>query len=336
MRHDHELISIPQLELADTYLRARSMSSSPVHSPELDATLAFVLRELQTPPPDERFVERLREELRVAAISPSFVANTTPRAHRLARAWVPLLGLVLIVVVSAAAIAVASSGEHSVNALEILSQTNATLNGTRAAPVTSFVMTSSLTVQTGAGASSHSTLEIHRWVLPPDKWRSEAYIVGYDSAGNLNSRETLWVLVSDGTTEWRVGRDGSTIVGPATSVSAGLNSSITLLDFGLNLGQGSLTDALTNAGKCFEPRYLGKDRVAGRVTFVIDLGQNRCVGESKATNLFPDRLWIDQDTFAILKLIAKDDDQSGNGVSVEYHVTALILDVVISPSVFVP
>jgi hypothetical protein len=35
-------------------------------------------------------------------------------------------------------------------------------------------------------------------------------------------------------------------------------------------------------------------------------------------------------------LIAKDDDQSGNGVSVEYHVTALILDVVISPSVFVP
>src|SRR5688500_6663173 len=61
--------------------------------------------------------------------------------------------------------------------------------------------------------------------------------------------------------------------------------------------------------ECYTPTFAGKERVAGRETYVIDLGSNRCAvqpsgggpGGAPVYFIMPTRLWIDVETFSVVR-----------------------------------
>ncbi len=72
----------------------------------------------------------------------------------------------------------------------------------------------------------------------------------------------------------------------------------------------SLEAVIAAKEDCYTPSLAGKETVAGREAYVIDLGPNRCVvhstvgggpGGAPVYGMIPTRLWIDTETFSVVR-----------------------------------
>jgi outer membrane lipoprotein-sorting protein len=282
----------------------------------LAAEMVRGLRSLRAPEPGPAFVARLGERLkeetaRRAApptIAPAAIAlsvRSVPRPLPIAARRRPALaGLATAAAVVLAVIALQVwSSTRPVSATAILQKAEATASGP--ARFRSFVITEVSEQYPAALAGSEDLVrsEITRWYETPGRWRREVTSTVLAPDGEVKSRGGL-VSVSDGSTVWihRL-RDNTVIVRPPGSGGAdelGPFPEVT----------GGLSGLLSQAGACYTPRVVGGDTIAGRSTHVIALGRSRCAPGAEAgagTELVEWTVWVDKETFLILKSVQEVD-----------------------------
>ena len=303
-----------QAELLQQYWSAVAEDVDAIPPEGLDPRASEMVRQLQLlhpPEPDPAFTARLGERLRREAQAQS--GTKAPRRRPLVvqpRTWrQPLLaGLATAAVLLLAVVAwqVWSPGGQTVSAAEILQRAEQTAAGSQR--FRSFVITEVSETRPAALAGSDDTIrnESTRWYEAPGRWRREvtSTVVGAD--GEVKSHGGL-VSVSDGETIWihRL-RDNAVIIRPFAPAGSGDE-----------LGPfpevtGGLSALLSQVGACYTPRLLGTDTVAGRSAYVVDLGRSRCAlgpaaGGSAGEELVEWSVWVDKETFLILKSVQEID-----------------------------
>jgi outer membrane lipoprotein-sorting protein len=167
--------------------------------------------------------------------------------------------------------------------------------------LSSFAFTQTITIQPDDGQPKTVTTNL-RWYQAPNLWHSEDESITYSPDGQPLPDQT-WhdTTVSDGVDMWSydslrheviVNRLNATVEFSSTSFLFGTN--VTSLDAFLKPDT-----TCPDARIMPEPRYLARDEVAGRPTYVIDLGRLDC---PSAPGMNGRRvIWVDQETFFILR-----------------------------------
>jgi outer membrane lipoprotein-sorting protein len=151
--------------------------------------------------------------------------------------------------------------------------------------------------QRAQGVSGVSRSVRHVWFRAPDQWRQELRFTELPGQGPDPAPR---VTVADGRTVWYYD-------GPhnALQISLGQFGGIGQGDYGL-YGAGSLDAALRRAGECYRPRLTGEERVAGRPAYVVSMGPTTCPSAAAAEMNGPLTLWLDEETFFVLKAVLRD------------------------------
>lgn len=212
------------------------------------------------------------------------------------------------------------------SAREILARAEAVASGADAQAVRSYVMTQ----ESWYNDFPHTVSR--RWYAGPERWRIETETPDMDADGDVKDvRRT--VVVRNGETLWNYLEDEGVVEihDAAARWYWHFFTAPGLPQLGEPAG-GDLEAFLAQAKDCYKPRLTGDDTVAGRQTYVIELGRSSCVRRfssvSRSTD-WPITLWIDQETYFILKAVASD------GHSMATHeVTAVEYDVPIDPARF--
>ena len=311
----------------------------------LDPAMAHLVRrieqDLKPPRPDTAFVRRLHDRL---AREADALASSRPREITNGRrpgGAVPLrlssrpllagLAIAAVLVVAAVGVELRSNRVETVSAAEIVRRAGAA--PTSPTRFRTFVVTETSETRPAALAGSDDRIrsEVTRWYEAPGRWRREVTSVVLGPDDQVLSRSGL-TSVSDGSTVWiHRTRDNVVIVRPYTPEPSGEE-----------LGPfpevtGGLSALLSQAGACYTPRLAGSDTVAGRATYVIDLGRSRCTPGAAAgtaglagTELVEWSIWVDKETFLILKSVQDIDGE----VFATTTVTGVQYDVPIEPSRF--
>jgi outer membrane lipoprotein-sorting protein len=213
------------------------------------------------------------------------------------------LAAAAVVVLAVIGLQIWTSGARPVSATAILQKAEATASGP--ARFRSFTITEVSEQFPAALAGSEDLVrsEITRWYETPGRWRREVTSTVLAPDGEVKSRGGL-VSVSDGSTVWihRL-RDNTVIVrlqGSGGADELGPFPEVT----------GGLSGLLSQAGVCYTPRIVGGDTIAGRATHVIALGRSRCAPGPEAgagTGLVEWTVWVDKETFLILKSVQEVD-----------------------------
>jgi outer membrane lipoprotein-sorting protein len=146
------------------------------------------------------------------------------------------------------------------------------------------------------GGGEQILSETKRWYEAPNRWRVENQQTVVAADGKEISHDNS-VEVSDGTDIWRYDPGQNTVIinrfDPAINAKGGVAL------FGQNAG--ILNDLLKQAATCYEPKVTGSASVAGRKAYVIDLGRTKCPSASAPEMNGRLVIWIDKETFFILK-----------------------------------
>ncbi len=250
--------------------------------------------------PDSDFVNALEAKLqRAGVIAPSRV-NQSPRRWT-ARRW-SFAGLAIVIVAALLLALGAATRPASVSAQEIVRRAataSLTSNG-----ITSFVTTETMTsyqvdarAKAEAGLTGNVLLRIdtQRWFQSPDKWRMEAVATwvganGKDLPQPLGKRTS----VSDGASVW----DYDALQKSVDINAYEPNMAPTPL-FGQDAND--LKTIFEQESTCYEPKVQGTETVAGRAAYTIDLGPDKCPSASVGSVIGRQVIWVDQDTFFVLK-----------------------------------
>lgn len=138
--------------------------------------------------------------------------------------------------------------------------------------------------------------ETKRWYEAPNRWRVENQQTVVAADGKEISHYNS-VEVSDGTDIWRYDPGRNTVIINRFDPAINAKGSVAL--FGQNAG--ILNDLLKQAATCYEPKVTGSASVAGRKTYVIDLGPTKCPSASAPEMNGRLVIWIDMETFFVLK-----------------------------------
>jgi outer membrane lipoprotein-sorting protein len=181
---------------------------------------------------------------------------------------------------------------HGVSAAEVIERARDAEAGFR-----SFVLTETAEARpAGAPAgSARVRSEITRWYESPNRWRREvvSLVIGPDGQ---SERGTGLTSVSDGVTVW-VHRAGDNVVVVRPYASNGDDEIGPFPEV-----TGGLSALLDQASGCYTPHLRGRESVAGRKAYVLELGRSRCLTEGDdATQAAEWTIWVDAETYLILK-----------------------------------
>ncbi len=277
-----------------------------------------------------RVWQRVSNQAEAARIARERAANSGPRRLSLfgwpwARAGFVTAAVVLVAL---AGLAVWATRPPSVSAQEIMQKARAAVTSPDAGGVKSFVLTevqraavnSRLVAERGLKGDEQIVSETQRWYEAPNRWRSEftQKIVAPD--GKEVSRYTS-VQVSDGTDVWDYTSDPNIVnVNP---FDPGMNVQNQISPFGQQVTD--LGTLFEQASTCFDPKVTGRAMVAGRATYVVDLGPTKCPSASVGAMNGREIIWVDQETFFVLKreIHATDSDKvlmTDEVTNVQYNV----------------
>ncbi len=254
------------------------------------------------PEPDPEFARRLWKQIENQAHNPE--QNPSLFRGLLSRpAWG--VGILVILV---AIIAFFLFRTPTVNAQEILQRAQLTANDMVAAGVESFEMISETNtaadIPAGFATQPDETGEyrsrIHTWFQAPDHWRYEhVFLEGQDK----EPLSTPSVTVTDGVSIWTYDPEMNLVQIHDGNLN-GPGKSGGVSPYGAAVGMGGV---IGQAAECFDPELVGQDEIiAGRKTYRIELGPSHCPGNASAGFAGPQTLWIDQETFFILKTVIRD------------------------------
>lgn len=310
---EHE--QIEQLEAYWTDLERDPAAAPPAG---LDADLAQtaqrLVSRLRPPEPGTAFVAQLGRQLKAQAAEMSRPANPAPVhspcwlqwLRRLVRLASPIrLAAAVAVVAAVIAASLAITRPQPVNAQVIIQKAQAAVTSPAAGGVRSFVLTEvsryrliNERLDTGGGDAAGEQIisETRRWYRAPDRYRSETEQRALQPDGTEVRRFSLLHL-NDGRDVWLYYPDEQRAVVNRPSPGTGVVSP-EVSPFGQ--GVSDLNALLQEASTCYEPTVTGNATVAGRSTYVIDLGATRCLAGPGGTG-GRRVIWVDQETFFVLK-----------------------------------
>lgn len=183
------------------------------------------------------------------------------------------------------------------NAQEIVEKAKATTGSLAAGGIQSLELHETRTSRTGTGETIRSVAT--RWFQAPGRWRVEIQTTVTGSNGQeLPDRGSASVSVTDGTTVWYFDQKQNTLT--INPLPGNLNGQTNLTAFGPQ--PDSLNTLLAQASSCYNPKLQGTATVAGRSVYIVDLGVMKCGAATPETN-GPSTIWVDQETFLVLKYV---------------------------------
>jgi outer membrane lipoprotein-sorting protein len=229
-----------------------------------------------------------------------------------------------------------ASRTSRVSAQEIIEKAYAAATLPSTGRVQSFVLTETqrsvpanqrLNALGGLNGDEQIVNETKRWYEAPNRWRVEFQQTILAADGSEISHSNS-VEVSDGIGIWSYDPVQNTVVvnpyDPAVIGKDGVSL------FGQNTGV--LNDLLQQAATCFDPKVTGSASVAGRETYVIDLGPTKCPSASAPEMNGRLVLWVDQETFFVLKQEQYSTD--GTQVIMTSEVSQVQYNAALDPSLF--
>lgn len=335
-----------QAELLEEYWTAlrRDLAADPPD--DLDEDLAAVAHRLEShfapPEPSAAFETELRHRITAQTIgtpyrngrAPSDARNWPIAQAKPVRSWRRLPGLAVAAVLAFALVgaAVWLGRPRSVSAQEIVQKAQAATaaSGSR---IQSLVLTAKATLDRPvAGPAGSGTeqirVETKRWYQAPDQWRTEivqTLLAGKPGQSNRVVSNTL--TVSDGTNVWTDDRLANVVT--VSRRSPGENG------IGQLAGSGQaapdLSSLLAQASRCYTPKLQGSQTIDGRAAYVVDLGASKCPSAAAPETNGRRVLWIDQQTFLVLKAVRYGESGTPREIS---DVTSVQYNVPIDPSRF--
>lgn len=281
---------------------------------ELDSeTIAWMRRIVveeqgQMPSSEDESQAQARVWARVLANAPTKstvnrYALRWPGPRLFSRTWlrVGLLaaGILVAVVVG---LYVWASQPVPVNAQEIIEKAQITANSPISSGVQSFIISGISTsrpekgVVAGLTGNEQLVNETKMWYQAPNHWRGESIGKILDAEGReIPGRAWHVVSLSNGSDMWNYDVLKNTVViNSAPSTPSGPGS---LSPF----GEVSMDRLLQLASTCFDPKVTGSASIAGRATYIIDLGPTKCPSASAPEVNGRLVVWIDKETFFVLK-----------------------------------
>lgn len=270
----------------------RRRESAPPFDFESDPGLTTLLHQLRlvdsVPVPDLRFEPALARE------SGARMGRSLAPTRRVAAC--AILGIALFVAAGfGLAAGLTRDGAPPVSAAAILDQVRQQAGeGAASYPSVYFQVTNH---QVDVLGRSPSTSQSRIW-SDGTRWRIEQYAVTVEKGAQLRS-----VQVFDGQSTWDY--DGAT--GGVTSAPS---APATGRPFNILEKPGESLQALFDGrAECWSPVLSGSERIAGRETYVIDLGINRCLAPEHVHQVngldvtVPSlrKIWVDHETYAVLK-----------------------------------
>ncbi|TAK29753.1 MAG: hypothetical protein EPO21_20930 [Chloroflexota bacterium] len=309
-------------------------------------------RELLPPEPVPAFARALRrrlaseaEELATARLERAQVGCPRPRLMTRLRSAYSTWSLAGLSAVAALALFVIGAylltlPAKRVSAEEIVERAAAVVNSPFAAGIRSFVVIEQVVVTRPAASEPRSTElaageqlrgEIKRSYADPTHWQVQATIATFDSAGNqLPGRSWKDTWAADGTDLWHYDSARNEVAVQHLDPRGSFESIGELSPFGQ--GAVTLSDVLENAGRLYTPKLQGEETIAGRATYVVDMGAPK--RKSAALPELSGRrvLWIDKESFLVLKAVQYDgrDDAAVSTV----QSTSFAYNVPIDPATF--
>jgi outer membrane lipoprotein-sorting protein len=308
-----------QARLLEEYCQALMTDPSSPSPAGLEAELARashqLRQQLRAPLPSARFAAALQTQLEAESAAPTVSeaetlppAKIVPRPVRVARStlgWLAAAALIVLAVAGALYVAsdLASRAERQSlpvqpeahTAAEIIARAKAMY---KSDAIKSFELTEVFT----PSGDTKPWKTTHIFYQAPDRSREE------------NSDSTI--KIDDGTTVWNYA--------PPRSADYGGDVSFYSHDLALRQMDGTiptyvetLNYTIYKLTDCYQPTLVGEDVVAGRPTYVLDMGVEipRC--NSVNGNPYDNsRLWIDHDSYFILKDVP-DKNRTLPGASIE-------------------
>jgi len=219
-----------------------------------------------------------------------------------------------------------------VNAQEILQQAQSVVNNMHANGIFSFEMISETIASTNVPNGIAGTLnqsgtiqsQLHSWYQETDHWRYEMRFVD-----DHQQYEEPQITIADGTSIWSYDPKQNFLQihdGVIGNLGKGNGP-------GIYGSLGGLDTILKNADRCYDPTLIGEDTIiAGRKTYTIYLGPSKCSSGASAAFNGPQTIWIDRQTYFILKREIKDMDDKG--IIYSMTVTDIHYNNVIDPGIF--
>lgn len=192
----------------------------------------------------------------------------------------------------------------TVNAQQIMAKARAMINSPASGGVTSFSLVEirraaldpRMRAESGLKGDEQIVSERKLWFQAPNRWRSEYRETVVASDGKETNRYTS-IAVSDGTDRWDYdpARNNVTI----HRLDPSMTGKDSVSPFGQDVN--NLNDLFEQASTCFDAKVTGRASVAGRAAYVVDLGPNKCPPASAPELAGRLVLWVDQETFFVLK-----------------------------------
>lgn len=248
-------------------------------------------------------------------------------------------GLTLAAVVFAVLVGlyITASQPSPVSAQEIITRAEETLVSPSRQGVQSFVLTETQrTVPGNLRLNAYARLkgdeslliQVQRWYQAPNRWRSE-YVQKVVTPDGRQERSEESIHLSDGKDLWQYSQSENFV-----SVDP-LDPNMDVRGEGGLFGQSAetLRELFSQVNNCYDPKVSGKETVAGRPTYVVDLGATKCPSASGPEMQGRIIIWVDQETSFVLKTEqhSKFDDK----VIVTTEVTSVQYNVPIDPARFV-
>jgi outer membrane lipoprotein-sorting protein len=221
-----------------------------------------------------------------------------------------------------------------VNAQEILDRTRDVTSNLQANGIRSFEMVSETTtasdIPNGIVGTADQTGEIrsqlHTWYQETNLWRYEMRFLA------LPDREPdprPSVTVADGKAIWSYD-PGQNFLQIHDGVFGGAGKGGGPGLYGMN---GGVEAVLGSASQCYDPSLVGEGEIiAGRKTHKIFLGPSKCPSVAAAAFNGPQTVWIDRETFFILKREIR--DLRNENLIYTMTVTSILYNLEIGPGTF--
>lgn len=315
-------------EYWDAVVEGRA-STSTVPNTQFAETIHRLYIDVDVPDASTVFTNRLWRRLtvqtrpslpvsrRVGALVRRRFPSPAFRAHR--HTVLAILATLVIAVVSlATAINPWAQGPRAADAQAILSKVRLNSHSLIGSGIRSFSITESMKSwprASGLGALANYPGTVQSistwWFVAPDDWRVEGHYVDPPrspvllAGGEIASAPFFpfpGAVVSDGHKTWRYDERSRMLTVIAQATESPFVSPVGALP---PLGQGisSLSQVLQQARICYRPKLNGTAAVAGRETYVLDLGPSLCLAHSNSAQEVAGRrvIWVDRQTFFVLK-----------------------------------
>lgn len=310
----------------------------------LDPEMAALVRRLkatfQPPEPEAAFAERLRQRLEAEAAARA--RRQTIRSPGALRRWRLAAGLAVaaLLIVVLAGVYFWATQPPPVSAQEIIQKAQTAASALEASGIRSFAITETMTsrpvnerINKMEGFSGAETIrsETRRWYQAPGHWRIESAGAVFAPDGTeLPGRSWRQISVSDGSSIWDYDQVNNLVtINPYSPDIYGGKGGLSPF----SEEAGDLNALLQQASTCSDPKVTGSATVAGRPTYVIDLGPSRCPSASAPEMNGRQVIWVDKETFFVLKsvLYSPTDDQP---IAVN-EVTSIQVNIPLDPALFI-